>query len=103
MHEIDCVITGFNLGPGGQIWKSPRLPGTVMTAVRAMQLHIRVEHGFNGALEMKFLEDPSLIMSTISGEDNIKNMGETLLQTHENSRVNVDMTAKVSLPCGVPP
>ena len=50
---------------------------------------------------MKFLEDPSLIMSTISGEDNIKNMGETLLQTHKNSRVNVDMTAKVSLQCAM--
>ena len=64
-HEIECVIGGCNLGPVGQIWKSSRLPGTVMTAVRAMQLHIHAEHGLNGALKKKFLEDPRLIMSTV--------------------------------------
>ena len=34
LHEIHCVITGSNLGPGGRIWKSPSLPD--MTAVRAI-------------------------------------------------------------------
>jgi hypothetical protein len=62
LHEIDCMVTGCNLGPSDQIWKAPRLPGTVMTTVRAMHLHIHVEHGLNGALEERFLGDNSLIM-----------------------------------------
>ena len=72
LHEIDCAITGSNLGPGGRIWKSPSLPD--MTAVRAMQLNVHLEHGLDGAM------DPSLIMSTISEEDK---------------------TAKVSLQCAM--
>ena len=65
LHEIDCTITGCNLGPGA---RSGNLPFPDMPDVRAMHLHVRLEHGLGGGLEKKFLEDPSTIMSTILEE-----------------------------------